>query len=118
MDRAPGRADTRLRSGCLGKEVPPLLLRAAGTAEPGGAYIIIRSFYRPLVVSYEVVALLNGWFVRSVNLVLPQVTVTVQLNRRDGGDSDLTLSNILLRKKLRLKNDIIYINKIRFCPRQ
>lgn len=39
MDRAPGRADTRLRSGCLGKEEAPLRLRAAGTVEPGGAYM-------------------------------------------------------------------------------
>lgn len=40
MDRAPGRAETRLRSGCLGNEVPALLLRPPGrTAEPGGAYM-------------------------------------------------------------------------------
>lgn len=50
MDRAPGRADTRLRSGCLGNEVPPLLLRPPGTVEPGGAYILIR-FPRPLLYS-------------------------------------------------------------------
>ncbi|TNN86419.1 hypothetical protein EYF80_003189 [Liparis tanakae] len=47
MDRAPGRADTRLRSGCLGMEVPPLLLRPPGAVGPGGAYMLIR-FSRPL----------------------------------------------------------------------
>lgn len=42
MESAPGRADARLRSGCLGSAVPPLLRRLPGTVVPGGAYIVIQ----------------------------------------------------------------------------
>lgn len=43
IDRAPGSADARLRSGCLGSVVPARLRRFPGTVVPGGAYIVIQS---------------------------------------------------------------------------
>lgn len=41
MESAPGSADARLLSGCLGRAVPPLLLRLPGRAVPGGAYMVL-----------------------------------------------------------------------------
>lgn len=64
MDRAPGRADTRLRSCCLGIEAPPLLRRPPGTVEPGGAYMLIQSLCRilqfPFIASSLYVTGLNA----------------------------------------------------------
>lgn len=41
MDRAPGRAEARLRSGCLGRALPPGFLRRRppGSPAPPGAYM-------------------------------------------------------------------------------
>lgn len=41
MDKAPGRAEARLRSGCLGRALPPGLLRRRppGSPAPPGAYM-------------------------------------------------------------------------------
>ncbi len=52
MESAPGSADAKLRSGCLGRAVPPLLLRFPGAAVPGGAYMLLKPLIKIIQLKY------------------------------------------------------------------